>query len=122
MLTGTVHGLQAWVAVEILARNGQPHTIEVLLDTGFDGNLKLTAATIQELEPARSGYRFGELADGTATRFMSYYATVLWYGQPRAVQVIEADSEPLLGMELLQGSRVTLDVREGGAVTVDALP
>ena len=92
------------------------------MDTGFDGHLKLTSTTIQELELSRSGYRFGELADGTVTRFMSYGSAVLWDGQPRLVTVIEADTEPLLGMELLQGSRVILDVRDDGPVTIDALP
>ena len=122
MLIGAVRSHQAWVNVEILDRSGQPHTIEVLLDTGFDGHLKLTSTTIQELELSRSGYRFGELADGTVTRFMSYGSAVLWDGQPRLVTVIEADTEPLLGMELLQGSRVILDVRDDGPVTIDALP
>ena len=53
---------------------------------------------------------------------MSYGSAVLWDGQPRLVTVIEADTEPLLGMELLQGSRVILDVRDDGPVTIDALP
>ena len=91
------------------------------MDTGFDGHLKLTPDTIRQLELPRSGYRFGELADGSVVQFMSYRASVLWQGQPHAVQIIEADNEPLLGMELLLVSRVTLDVREGGAVTIDAL-
>ena len=93
-----------------------------MLDTGFDGLLKLSITTIQELELARAGYRFEELADGSITKFMSYTATVLWDGQPRSINVIEADSEPLIGMELLLGSRVTLDVRDGGPVTIDPLP
>ena len=121
MLTGTVRNLQAWVAVEILDQGNRPHRVEVLLDTGFDGHLKLLATTIQELELVRSGYRYGELADGTMVQFMSYDSTVLWDGQPRFVSVIEADADPLLGMELLLGSRVTLEVRDGGAVTIDAL-
>ena len=122
MLTGTVRSLQAWVAVEILDQGNRPHRVEVLLDTGFDGHLKLLATTIQELELVRSGYRYGELADGTMVQFMSYDSTVLWDGQPRFVSVIEADADPLLGMELLLGSRVTLDVHDGGAVTIDTLP
>ena len=121
MLTGTVRSLQAWVPVEILNQSNRPHTVEVVLDTGFNGHLKLTAATIQELELVRSGYRYGELADGATVQFMSYHATVLWDGQPRFVTVIEADADPILGMELLQGSRVTLDVRDGGPVTIDLL-
>ena len=53
---------------------------------------------------------------------MTYRCTVLWYGQLRSIQVVEANSEPLLGMELLLGSRVTLDVRDGGPVIINALP
>ena len=94
MLTGTVRNLQAWVAVEILDQGNRPHRVEVLLDTGFDGHLKLLATTIQELELVRSGYRYGELADGTMVQFMSYDSTVLWDGQPRFVSVIEADADP----------------------------
>ena len=74
------------------------------------------------MELIRSGYRYGELADGTLLQFISYDSTVLWEGQHRLVTVIEADAEPLLGMELLLGSRVTLDVRDNGPVTIDALP
>ena len=47
---------------------------------------------------------------------------ILWNGRPRSVEIVETDSEPLLGMELLRGNRVTIEVREGGAVTMDALP
>ena len=54
---------------------------------------------------------------------MSYRETIIWDGQPRPVRIIETDNdEPLLGMEFLHGSRVTIEVREGGAVTVDNLP
>ena len=122
MLTGTVRNLQAWVPVEILNQSHQPHTVEVLLDTGFDGHLKLPATTIHELGLLRSGYRYGELADGTLVQLMSYDSTVLWDGQHRFVTVLEADAEPLLGMGLLLGNRVTLDVRDNGPVTIDALP
>ena len=43
---------------------------------------------------------------------------MMWHGEPRIIEVVEADSEPLLGMELLLGNRVTLDVLEGGPVTI----
>lgn len=121
MLTGTVRNLQAWVSVEIMDRNGQHRTVEAVLDSGFDGLLKLPITTIEELELARAGYRFGELADGSIKQFMSYTATVFWDGQFRSINVIEADSEPVVGMELLQGSRVTFDVREDGLVTIETL-
>ena len=57
---------------------------------------------------------------------MTYRGTVPWYGQIRSIQVsiqvVDAESEPLLVVELILGSRVTPDVRGGGPVTIDALP
>ena len=58
----------------------------------------------------------------TAADTLQLFAGVaLWHGRRRVVEVIESGSEPLLGMGLLQGSRVTLDVRYDGVVVVDAL-
>ena len=115
MLTGTVSDdLQAWIAIEILAPNGQTHPIEAVLDTGFNGELALPATTISQLGLPEDIRRPAVTATGDRVSLMTYRGTVLWYGQLRSIQVVEADSEPLLGMELLLGSRVTMDVREGG--------
>ena len=123
MLTGTVSDeLQAWVPVEVLDGNGQPRPVEVVLDTGFNGDLALTPSVIRQLNLPLESNRPAILANGDRVSLPAYRATVLWYGQPRTVLVIEADSEPLLGMELLLDSLVTLEVRDGGHVTVDALP
>ena len=123
MLTGTISDdLQAWVVVEILSPNGQSLSVEVVLDTGFNGQLALPAATIQRLGLPEHIQVPAFLAAGDRVNLMSYRGAVLWDGQPLPVRVVEADGEPLLGMELLQGSRVTLDVRDGGPVTIDALP
>ena len=123
MLTGMVSDdLQAWIAIEILAPNGQPRRIEAVLDTGFNGELALPATTIRQLGLPEDIRRPAVTATGARVSLTTYRGTVLWYGQLRSIQVVEADSEPLLGMELLLGSRVTLDVREGGPVTIDALP
>ena len=124
MLTGRVSlYLQARLAVEILDQDGQPHPVEVLLDTGFNGELALPPRTIRQLElPPKGDQQKAELANGEVVQFSLYTATILWNGRPRRVDVIETDGDPLLGMTLLQGSRVTLDVRYGGPVTVTPLP
>jgi hypothetical protein len=62
------------------------------------------------------------LADGSVVRMRFYQATVLWHGQPRPILVLEASGDPLVGMSLLYGSRVTLDVMDGGPVTIEKLP
>ena len=123
MLTGTVgDDLQAWVTIEILPPDGQPRPIEAVLDTGFNGELALPAVSIRQLGLPAGIRRLAVTATGDGVSLMTYYATVLWDGQRRSIQVVEADSEPPLGMELLLDSLVTLEVRKGGSVTVDALP
>ena len=123
MLTGTVSDdLQAWVTVEILVPNRQPFSVEVVLDTGFNGQLALPTATIRRLDLPEGISRLAVTATGDRVSLATYRGTVLWDGQPRITEVVEADSEPLLGMELLLESLVTLEVRYGGPVTIDALP
>ena len=118
-MTGRVNGdLQAWLTVEIVTPSGQPHPIEVALDTGFNGQIALPAITIQRLELSEESSRLAITATGDRVRLTTYYSTMMWYGEPRIIEVVEADSEPLLGMELLLGNRVTLDVLEGGPVTI----
>lgn len=124
MLTGRISlDLQARLSVEILDQYGQPHPVEVLLDTGFNGSLALPPRTIRQLElPPKDEQQDVELANGETDRLSLYVGIVLWNGRPRRVDVIETDSDSLLGMALLQGSRVTLDVRYGGPVAVTPLP
>ena len=50
-----------------------------------------------------------------------YWVTLLWEGQPRRMVAVAADDRPLVGMPLLSGSRVTLDVVDGGPVTIEPL-
>ena len=123
MLTGRVSSeLLAWLSVEILDADGQPHPVEVVLDTGFEGYLGLPPLIIQQLALTPAGHRYAELANGGRVRVRFYVGTVLWNGRSLEVDVIETGNAPLLGMALLQGSRVTLDVRYGGPVTVTPLP
>ncbi len=118
-MTGRVNvDLQAWLTVEIVTPSGQPRPIEVALDTGFNGQIALPAITIQRLELSEESSRLAITATGDRVRLTTYYSTMMWHGEPRIIEVVEADSEPLLGMELLLGNRVTLDVLEGGPVTI----
>jgi hypothetical protein len=43
-------------------------------------------------------------------------------GKTRTVAALEADGSPLIGMALLEGSRLSLDVIAGGARTIEELP
>lgn len=50
-----------------------------------------------------------------------YFAKVLWHGQEREVLALQADGGPLIGMSLLYGSRLVLEVINNGNVTIESL-
>jgi predicted aspartyl protease len=62
------------------------------------------------------------LADGSESIFDIYEATVVWDGEARRISVDEAETAPLVGMSLLEGYELALQVRTGGVVTITALP
>jgi predicted aspartyl protease len=64
----------------------------------------------------------GQLADGSLQVFDVYLATLVWDGQTRTTDAEATDSEPLVGMSLLQGFELRVEVKDGGSVTVSDLP
>ena len=93
-----------------------------MLDTGFTGDLILPSDMIGQLEVSEAVETEGTLANGQDILMRSWRGTALWHDRPVGVVILEADGEPLLGMNLLRGSRVTLDVQVDGDVTIDELP
>ena len=69
-----------------------------------------------------AGHRRAVLADGRVVLLDVFLAAVDWQGQRKDVLVSRTVGTPLAGMSLLQGSRLTMDVFEGGSVVVDELP
>jgi predicted aspartyl protease len=112
---------EAQIRLTILSSGGQQQQIEAMVDTGFNLFLTLPSRLIAALSlpfaPAKA-----TLADGTVVSLDCYWVTLLWEGQPRRIVVVAADDRPLIGMSLLYGSRVTLDVVDGGPVTIEPLP
>lgn len=95
--------------------------IEAIVDTGFDGELQLPPELIRRLGYPYEGSALGTLADGSEGRFDYHSGKVLWHGTEREVIVIASDGDPLVGMALLGGSRLTVDAVPSGAVRVERL-
>ena len=112
----------AVVRLQINGLQGQSQQIETVVDTGFTGALTLPLNVIQSLGLAfrRSGRT--SLSDGSESLFDIYEATVDWDGQPRRVSVDSAETDPLLGMSLLEGYELRVQVRTGGGVFITPLP
>ena len=60
----------------------------------------------------------GILADGSVCLFDVYVAHVEWDGTVRRILVDEADTDPLLGMKLMEGYELRMEIRQRGTVTL----
>jgi clan AA aspartic protease len=122
MISGRVSAnREAIISVIVHNPEGEAHEVEAIIDTGFDGSLSLPPDAIANLKlPWR---RRGQalLADGSTTVFDIYDVVLDWDGKLRRVAVDEANTAPLVGMELLNGFALRLEVRPGGAVTIQQL-
>jgi clan AA aspartic protease len=107
--------------VDIFDGDGRPQSVELVLDTGFTGYLTLPPESISQLELTSVGQRTFELANGELSDFQVYLGSVSWHGRPSDVLVLQSDSDPLLGMALLWGSRVTMDALNDGEVGIEEL-
>jgi clan AA aspartic protease len=92
--------------------------IEAVIDSGFDGRLSLPPDMITRLDlPWR---RRGEalLADGSLSVFDIFEGTIIWDRRPRVIPIDEADTDPLVGTELLSGYELKARFEPGGEVTI----
>ena len=123
MITGLVNVYrEAIISLSVEGSEGQSREIDAVIDTGFDGFLTLPSSLIQELGLVWRRRGRAMLADGSDSLFDIYEATVIWDGRPRRIAVDEADCDPLVGMSLLYGYELTVQVIDGGRVVINPLP
>jgi len=123
MISGTMRSSTAAV-VRLLAlgTEGRNQEVDAIVDTGFTGELTLPPETVISLDLAYHGRTTGVLADGSEKLLYIFEAAVLWGSQARRVAVYAAEATPLLGMGLLYGHELNIQVVEEGNVSIRALP
>ena len=103
--------------------NSGEESIDFTIDTGFTEEIALPPDIIEQLGlPQEEDDVVLTLADGTERALTVYTGWVEWHGQVREVDVISADTTPLLGMKMLAGSNLNFDATPGGAVIITELP
>ena len=112
---------EAIIELEVIGSNQKREKVEAVIDTGFNGYLTLPNDLINYLELQLAGSRHITLGDGNVVALDMYLAKVLWHGQEREVLALQADGGPLVGMSLLYGSRLELEVINNGDVTIESL-
>lgn len=120
MITGVVNErLEAVISLEVRGPDGDARMVDPLIDTGYSGHLTLPRQMITTLGLPFLTTGSAVLADGSTVKFSIYEAAVLWDGQAQLLEVDEADTEPLLGMAMLEYHDLHIHVADGGRVTVE---
>ena len=123
MMIGHVNAYrEAVISLSVEGSGSLRHDISAVIDTGFNGYLTLPAALIQALGLVWRRRGRAMLADGSDSVFDIYEAAVTWDGTSRRIAVDEVECDPLVGMSLLFGFELTVQVAGGGRVTIGALP
>ena len=122
MITGKINAnREAIIQLEVIGSNQKREKVEAVIDTGFNGYLTLPNDLINYLKLQPAGSRRAALGDGNIVVLDMYLAKALWHGQEQDVLALQADGGPLIGMSLLYGSRLVLEVIDNGDVTIDFL-
>jgi clan AA aspartic protease len=84
--------------------------IEVWVDTGFTGELVMSAKTVEKLGLDLSGSVDAILADGSQITLSTYSSFIDWFGKSQPIEIIANDGDfPLLGVGLLLGLELRID-------------
>ena len=109
------------VPITLVGPAGVEETIDAVVDTDYSGLLTLPPDLVQRL-----GFLIGPpirvlLAGNTAASYDAVEAQLWWDGELRDVFALQTEGTPLIGMRLLKGFRLTIDVVDGGAVRIQRL-
>jgi clan AA aspartic protease len=117
MINGIVNEeFEPIISISLRDTDGKIYTQAAIVDTGFNGWLSLSPDLIAQLNLNWKRRGRAILGDGSECVFDVYEAVIVWDGDLLTIPVDEADSEPLVGMSLMEGYQLTVQVFEGGSV------
>ena len=123
MMMGNVNSRrEAIIQFAVLGENNQRQAVKAVIDTGYTGFLTLPSAIITTLGLTWYMQEEGILGDGSLCVFNVFEASVIWDGQIKSIEVNESETDPLVGMGLLEGYELNIQGFAGGLVTIKPLP
>ena len=123
MISGIVvqmpSGLHPRIVISLWGSDGRLYSCQATVDTGFTGTLTLPFQFIERLGLVPGGLSVVTLANGRSEEVNHYHAEVLWHSRAERVVVYQSEGDPLVGMDLLRNSRLTVDAWDGGIVAIE---
>ncbi|HEY7153976.1 MAG TPA: hypothetical protein VH575_08485 [Gemmataceae bacterium] len=122
MITGMVQASEGRIRLKVRGSRGREQEIEAVIDTSYTESFSLPPSVVASLGLRWKTYNRFFLGDGSERGFDVYAGEVLWDGKFRRIPIDEIDSDPLVGMALLRGYELKMQVRSRGKVTIKRLP
>ncbi len=121
MITGSVNANnEAVVCLWLEGPDGQEQKLDFIIDTGFNGSLTLPPSVVEALGLRRVGRGRAVLANGLKQQFDICEVTIFWDGKRRHVETDSLRNAPLVGMTMLRGHKLLIEVEDGGRVSIEA--
>jgi clan AA aspartic protease len=122
MIFGKVaENLDPCMDLTVCLPDGRREPFSAVIDTGFNSELAAPPTWLEKLGAVDAAPTEVRLADDTVLEVPCYSLTVLWHGQERRIRAIAAGEEVLIGMRLLRGSQVKIDVEKNGSIEIGPL-
>ncbi|WP_020471289.1 hypothetical protein [Zavarzinella formosa] len=123
MIRGTVNTRgEAVVSLHVKGANGLEFDVDAVIDTGFNASLTLPPALVSILGLPTLSAGVSYLADGSICQYDVCPVAVVWDGIEQVVTAYAIGDEPLLGMRLLAGHELRMQLVPGGLVEIKTIP
>ena len=118
MITGVVTPREARLQIHVRGSEGHEQLVDAIVDTGYTAFLTLPPELVQSLNLRWQSVNRGTLADGSECLFDVFEVDVKWDGEIHRLLVSEADTDPLVGMALLNGYELKMQICDGGRLEI----
>jgi clan AA aspartic protease len=109
------------VRIAVYGKFGASVDVDAIIDTGFSEYLTLPFSIIQGLNLDQLDTVRIRLADGSHASCDIYRGRVGWLDAAITVDIQSAETDPLVGLKLLQGCNLSVDFTENGIVSIERL-
>jgi clan AA aspartic protease len=118
ILGKVTQSLDAVIPIQVRSSAEKSLQIDAVIDSGFNGTLAISKALAEQLKLEPLGVNEATLADGRIATLQFCKLAVDWHGGSRELAAWIVEKGCLVGMELLEGSRLQIDVVPSGEVSV----